>query len=290
MRSILEAKKFVKLLVIMLTAVACSLSELEPCKELINRRELLHDNSFVSNFFQSINIKNENVDDFVDEFNLTVLKLHVRLKSFGIFVPTSPIPLPARPPCDCKEAQFIECDGSSQCDNCGVITRNRVAVAWTDVSRVHVTPTYSYDRKGQFREWLLNYQSNSATKISDISNIVLPNAPLSKTEFLYYLKLSVSDRSTLDKVHGLYYDLMNIKPPNLSQYENLMIIDFDKFSDTYSELAGKKPTIIPNQYLAYQFLNRYGYKVSKDDVLLGNFKPDKYCIKAMILNGWEICD
>jgi hypothetical protein len=178
-------------------------------------------------------------------------------------------------------------DGHTQCNVCGLICRNTIAIAWADVSRVHAAPVYSYNKKLQFKECILQYQGKSSPiDLNLVKKLNAESIEMTKIEFMDLLKTISKNRSNLDQVHSLYYHIYKIQPPDLVSIENNLLKDFDKFNKLYSEIGSAH---IPHQFLLFQFLNRYGYKTSASDVLLvDSMIPSPECLQVFKECNWQV--
>lgn len=281
-----RAQEFLNIVLVTLILVS-SLELAKNCQVLIDKQKSIVKQNFVNIFFNK-EIKTKDHEDFVKEFNEEVLKLHIICKKNDLFVPLSPLGFEKTNKCFCcGESEFIDCDGSLQCKSCAMIIRNKGAIAWSDITRVHTAPVYTYDKKVQFKDFLLQYQG----KCSSVDLRLLDNLSIypkmTRIDFFQTLKSKTKVRATLDQVHLLYYKAFSLKAPDLTLVENLLLEDFDKFV----KVCGNEPLLVSNQFLLYQFLNRYGYKTKKDDVLLVDTLdslPDKACRKVFQKLKWEI--
>ena len=263
--------------------------ELQECQELLENFYNNNTRQFLENFFKPIKIvQNDNIKPLILNFNKNILNIHIKAKNVGTFSPISTLSIPLDDNCQCGSTDFVENEGYNQCENCGIIFRNQLAVAWSDVSRVHASPAYLYDRKVQFKELLLGFQGK-CQHLDDniIANIVFPKN-VSKVEFLNCIKQSNRQKISMDQVHGLYYRYRNIEPPSLTLLENYLLKDFDKFTNIYSSIISHTSPLVSNQFLLFQFLKRYKYPVTKDDVLLPEVRPDKESILIFKMLDWPI--
>lgn len=278
------------LTIIIASTIPQYMDQLKECQKLINDYSIKNNNSFVDNFFRQIKVDKENLVPLILNFNTNILKLHIDAKKHGVFLQTSPLNIPHETKCRCGSIDFVEYEGCNQCDQCGLVTRNQLAVAWSDVSRVHASPTYLYDRRVQFKEWLINFQGKCQNlNFEIIDKILLPKRKFSKIEFLRYIKQSNRYKVLIDQIHGLYYHYMKIPAPDLTLLENNLLNDFDSFTAIYSQLLlTSNATLVSNQLLLYQFLKRYNFPITKDDVLLTDARVDKECEIAFKRLGWAI--
>lgn len=268
--------------------------------QLIDQINQQQTSDFVANFFKPIKIVEKSTDSFVTLFNTQMLNVHVQAKQVGIFTPLSPLSYTKVQTCTCGSVDFVECDGSSQCDRCGALLRNQLAVAWSDVSRVHAAPIYMYDRKLQwqakFKEWILQYQGIGTyswpdTLLKKLAVQCKTHQP-TKPEFANMVRIISQHRINTDHVHALYYQVTGVAPPNLARFENVLLTDFDTFIDMYCKtgLVTHKVKITGpfNQFLLYQFLNRYGVQTSKEDVLLKEWVTDNISCTVFNLLQWTM--
>jgi hypothetical protein len=269
------------------------------CKVVADSYNFAKKNSFVLNFFEPIKPDSKSMQDFVCSFNNTVLDLHIEIKDAGGFVPTSAISIQKDSSCSCcGYLEFIDCDGSVQCDGCGAISRNQTASAWSDISRVHTAPTYCYDRKNQFKECLLQYQGKCDINFKQgkygksgqliAKKISCPK--MSKLDFLQLLKTEYKSKFHNDQFHMIYYNTMGIEPPDLSIIENDVLNDFDLFVKTYSKYK-RSISGVSNCFIMYQLLNRHGHYATKDDVCLSSSidsASERACIMTFRTLKWKM--
>ena len=293
-----KAQEFLNLITLSCLVYPLVVHILDQGQQLINKYKTSQKTSFVASFFKlatatATACARETMECFVYEFNRLVLTIHILMKKLThalVFVPTSPIAFsPTRACLNCTGCGFIESDGSVQCDECGLIIRNQIAVAWSDVSRVHAAPIYSYDKKVQFKECILQYQGRCNAIDYELLNCIAHSPSMTKIDFLHALKAHTKQRSHIEQVHALYYHAVGKTPPNLTCIENNLLQDFDCFIHHYSK--SKSHNYISNQYLLYQFLNRYGFVTSKADVLLVDYVdsiPDKQCQAIFQKLNWKI--
>lgn len=236
-------------------------------QKLIDVHLNLNKYNYALNFFScQKNNQNVSINSFVHEFNDLVIRLHIEAKGENIFLPISPLNFTNETCCvNCNETHMSTVDNSLYCETCGSVRRHHLAIAWSDVSRVHAAPTYMYDRKVQFKEWLLQYQGKCNVDLDLLTRMRYPSTRISKLDFLALLKQVTKQRTSLEQVHALYYHVYKIHPPDLSRIENDLLQDFAKFNKRYEKIG---TTHVSHQFLLYQFLNRYGCATSTDDVLI----------------------
>ena len=266
------------------------------CKNLIDNFKKKRDYFFLENFFDSNEKKIERkvCDQFVNDFNNIILQLHIIAKNnLKIFIPLSPLECEREQSCPyCFEKDFCINEFMSQCNNCGLNIRIPSAFLWGDVSRVHATPVYSYDKTNHFKECILHFQGKNCTN-QIVINIIIDK--MTKIEFLSFLKKNYNIKNVNEQVHSLYYNTFNITPPDLTLIENNLIQDYSQFTKLitkdYEKSKTKNLATINNNFLLYQFLNRYGFKTSKDDVLLNDSNdtiPYRTCKKIFKMLNWQI--
>lgn len=242
------------------------INQYEIALKMFNENTYKELENYYKNFFVSNGYTNINTFEFVKKFNDIILNCHIYAKLNNLFFPVSSLDYPNDSVCiNCKAKKDKFIEGIHICEKCGLLSRIHGAVAWGDVCRIHSGPSYSYDRRLQFKEHLLQYEGKCGENV-DFSILERFNklTPPSKMAFYNILKTINKTKSLkLNHVHALYYKYTGISPPVLTAIEPNLLADFDKFI----KLTGGKITV-SNQFLTYQFLNRYGYETSKDDVLL----------------------
>lgn len=236
---------------------------------------------------------------FVMIFNALILALHVKAKIIdSIFLPISPIPFPIQENCfNCKANEFEDDGDSVMCLNCGLFNRQCYAASWNDITRVYIAPIYKYNRRAQFKEYILQYQGK-CLKIdySILDKLLVPRKKkCSKKDFLDLLRLSIRDKFCVDHIHALYYKFFDIEPPKLAHITYTLITWFDKFFEVYNHILWQKKLTqdryVSNQFLLYQFLNNNGVKTSLDDVLLTDSLPTNnqlLCNEIFNVLNWQM--
>lgn len=222
--------------------------------------------------FFSIDSEYNESFNFVLDFNKQILDLHIISKKNNVFIPVSPLSFSKSIICKCTSDNFIKKDNDYlQCDDCGLIVKIPLSIAWSDLARVHATPVYVYDRKIQFKECLLNFQGKNTTIDQELFNKIKISKDVSKIVFLKYLKTLTKQRNHLEQIHILYYTYTKKTKPDLSHIENSLLNDFDNFNKL---IDFKKGNFLSNNILLYQFLRNYNISVTRDDLLLTEDKKN----------------
>lgn len=229
-------------------------------------------------YFISDNKKDyEDATAVLNKFNKEIKNVHVEAKKINVFIPLSYFNTNIdNNLCKNCKAQVKQEDC---CLICGCDNRFKLSTAWSDVSRVHSSPKYQYDRSFQFRDYILHYQGkinvpcldNFLTLIAEMENLPV----LKKIDFYHYLGQKFKTDPLIGKlssrllnivVHTLYS--IYLKRPNLdlSKIDKLILSDFKTFTAEFTKR--KKRRFVSNQYLLYQLLNRHGIETDYDDVLL----------------------
>jgi hypothetical protein len=242
-------------------------------QDLTSMRVLMDTNNkdccerFVASFYSTIVPITNNT--FVYDFNKLALKIHILAKKNFHFVSVSPCLYQPDNTCRiCKSPDIEHYDERVICNKCGIVFSSRSAISWQDVGRIHTSPYYTYDRKSQFSEYLLNYQA----KCKNVDYSVLQGLPEhipNKSDFWYTLKSVCGHRIPIDHVHALYYKYTNISPPNLSRIENKLLTDFDLICKT-------KTTNFSNQIMTFSLLNKYGITTTYSDVLISQVSQKEF--------------
>lgn len=259
------------------------------CQTLINTHDQKQKAKFFAKFFNKSN--ESSPTNFEREFNDTIIHLHIEASKHNIFVPCSPLSLPYDNSCVNCQYSLEVADDSYYCVNCGCTINIPNAPAYSDVSRVQSTPNYTYDRKVQFKEFLLLYQGKYDKVDAGILKKLVIKPEMTKTEFFYLLKNVTKERIYFDNVHILFYKALGKTPPDLTAVENMLVNDFEQFSNLFSQ--NSLNVTVPNSFLVYQFLNRYGYYTTKDDLLLIDTLDStlkKSCSEIFKELGWRIVE
>jgi len=182
-------------------------------------------------------------------------------------------------------------DGECVCMGCGRSSKDTGSSLWIDVTRVYITPPYSYNRRAHFREFFLGYQGKCArAPYAVLDQLQLARKPaLTKLHFQAVLKMSVRGQLKSEYIHALYYRFFECSPPNLLCWCQRVM---GMCEELFACLAGTRDTsasIVSNQFLLYQILNNLGVNTSWDDVLLteGPYQSSRaVCERSMSSLGW----
>jgi hypothetical protein len=266
------------------------------CTQLLEKISILkfrHDVNYVSNFFNKTNTKEsdiENMNNVVEYFNKKILDLHISVKNSNMFIPVSPLSFSESKECLCgssyNSTKYYETE-QIQCTNCGLILHNPYSIAWSDLSRVHASPVYIYDRKVQFKDCILQFQGKCGPIDVDLLKNISISKNINKIEFTKYLKKVTKNRAQLDQIHSLYYYYTGKIIPDLSSIETILLKDFDKFSELYTS-KNVKGHFVSNNFLLFQFLKRYNFLIKPDDLLLNEIKYDENCQNCFQELNWPI--
>lgn len=273
---LLEAQQFLNNLYTLVGITSIYQIFFDKCQNLIDNYWKNEKVQFLNNFFKSRENIPQNIDHFVSMFNNLIMVLHIKIKKeTGQFIPISKLNFQKKINCiNCNNNNFEYNENMIMCNECGLVNRNLFAPSWNDVARVYIAPIYTYNRKNQFREYILQYQG----KCLNINYSILDNLLIKKTnkitkyEFLNIVRTTLKDKLKIEHVHGLYYKFYNIEIQDLSIVENNLLNNFDQFFNQLHNSMWKNEKIyeifISNQFLLYQFLNLNNVPTTKDDVLL----------------------
>lgn len=270
-----KAQAFIVLVMAILIIHPELSKRIKDIQEIVDVYNFEKQKKFCQNFYSgNKNNFDKDYDSFIEKFNEKMLNIHILAKSDHIFVPLSPLYYEKNVNCEiCFQNNFVEYGGTIHCDSCGLIKRNNMEIAWSDISRLYSSPLYLYDRKLQFKELLLQYQG----KCGNVDYSILDGkkiAKMSKISFLRFIKVFVNKKICNEQIHALYYHYMKIEKPNLTKIENEILEMFDMFVKHYTEMYKTSTIYVSNQFLMYQILNNCNLRVSKDDVLL---VENKFC-------------
>lgn len=278
-----KAHKFVQVLATLII-IPIVLIEFFKFKKFLLAQDFLFKQEYFDSFLEN---KDFDSNKFISRFNLHVLNLHILAKNFDLFLPISNLNFNFEKRCkNCKSIDFEQFEGSIVCNSCGLLIKKSDAIAWTDVSRVHAAPIYSYDRKIQFRELLFHFQGKISIDLELYKKIELYR-PKSKCDFLHFLKSITKNKQHYEQVFALYSKLVGIPCFDLSFIENELLQDFEKF---YTFQKQKIKKTICNQFILYQFLKNKNINISKDDVLLDNNLQIEELRPVFLALGWKYFD
>lgn len=190
--------------------------------------------------------------------------------------------------CQKSEDSFQISENHIVCQECGNVIdmRNDNLISYKDIERVNIGSKYSYDRKTHFRECIKRYQGKQNTNIPDhvFTDIIkqLQNyklIPLSYTpeeevrvfqdirrEHILMILKDLGYSKYYEDITYIYHKTTKKKIPDISEYEALLLQDFDKLLEVYdSSYKDDRKNFINNQYVLYQLLRRHNYSCEKEN-------------------------
>jgi hypothetical protein len=189
--------------------------------------------------------------------------------------------------CGKTEESFNICENHIVCE-CGNVIEmtNDNLISYKDIERVNIGSKYSYDRKTHFRECIKRYQGKQNTTIpSTVFEEIITQL---KNYKIISLESDIHDSNTFKDVERehiltilkdlsyskfyedityIYHKITNKTIPDISEYENLLLADFDKLLEAYDSSYKKddRKNFINSQYVLYQLLQRHGYSCEKEN-------------------------
>jgi hypothetical protein len=206
--------------------------------------------------------------------------------------------------CKNKTKFDIKDDNLYICQECG--TEKEVllhAMSYKDIYRVNMSTKYSYDRIIHFRDCINQYQGKQNSTIDQtvynnleeefrrhhllLGNIKSPKeirfSNIEKIHIFMFLK-ELSLTKHYENINLIHYNFTGIKPDNISYLEDILLNDFDVFTDVYDKLFKNKKqnqkndsneyfpfertNFINTQYVLFQLLQRHKHKCKKEDFVM----------------------
>lgn len=191
----------------------------------------------------------------------------------------------------CQEPQenFVISDNNIICGCCGNVhdITNDNLISYKDIERVNIGSKYSYDRKVHFRECMKRYQGKQncsipQTLFDDITNQLkkyqlIPEEyetgrekeifqDIHRQHILMILK-DLGYSKYYEDITYIYHKITKKKIPDIGEYENILLNDFDKLLEIYDSQYKDidRKNFINNQYVLYQLLRRHNYPVEKQN-------------------------
>lgn len=188
--------------------------------------------------------------------------------------------------CHRGEEDFTIADNHIVC-LCGNVIdlTNDNLISYKDIERVNIGSKYSYDRKTHFRECIKRYQGKQNCTIpkevfSDIirqlkNYKLIPEKYEKKDEkdifsnihrehILMILK-DLGYSKYYEDITYIYHKTTNKPIPDITEYENILLMDFDKLLEVYdTSYKDDRKNFINNQYVLYQLLRRHNYPCDKE--------------------------
>ena len=173
------------------------------------------------------------------------------------------------------------------CQDCSSEQGNNTLLSsFSDSSRIHVSSKYSYGRKTHFIECINQYQGKQNVIIPSelydkleekigfhdilIGDINTPTkerySKVTKKSILSFLK-ELGYPKQYENINLIHSRITNTPLDDIDHIRELILIDFDKISDTYDKLYANisRKNFINTQYVLYQLLCRHGHPCDKND-------------------------
>ena len=160
-------------------------------------------------------------------------------------------------------------------------------ISYKDIERINIGSKYSYDRKVHFKECMKRFQGKQNCNIpQDVFNSIIhelkkyklipENYQLDenkeevlnniKREHILMILKDLSYSKYYEDITYIYNKITRKKIPDISEYENLLLSDFDRLLEVYdtSYKDDSRKNFINNQYVLYQLLRRHNYNCNKE--------------------------
>lgn len=191
------------------------------------------------------------------------------------------------PHCNNSEDFIIDANVYICCRCCRTVSEVSGDSTFGDIERVHLTSRYKYDRVDHFRDELLRHQGKQnsrvpqhiiqrITEIATNMNIIRQNATTDTDKFKDFTKFTMYQIMQVYRmskyyhdINKIHYEITNIPPPDIHQYEAKLIDMVIKVLEIYDRIKPPQwKNFIQGQYIICQLMIISGISVKADDILL----------------------
>ncbi len=174
--------------------------------------------------------------------------------------------------------------------------------SFKDTDRVNLATKYTYTKKGHFIDAMKRFQGKQNADPKKIDTVVkilleemsrhnLTNENVTK-DHLYMFLAEKSDGRDLSKHYddiNLLFHIITSEPcPDISQYEDDLLDDFDIQEATYEEIIEEdRQNSLNVNYKLYKLLQRRGYPCKKDDFYFLKTKTKEGEHDEILKRVWE---
>lgn len=192
---------------------------------------------------------------------------------------------PNRSDFEIVDTHFYIC---TQCYSQQTVLRH--VTSYSDVDRVNISNTYTYERKVHFAECINQYQGKQNSTIPQCVYDDLEDqfdrhhmlygdkdtpmhvrfADVTKTHILMFLK-DLKYPNHYENVNLIHYVLTGKKPDDISHLEDQLLDDFDTLNTLYNKRYHnriKRKNFINTQYVLYQLLRNHKHPCDKDEFIV----------------------
>ena len=193
--------------------------------------------------------------------------------------------------CDEKENSFLIADNSIICESCGNVhdMTNDNLISYKDIERINIGSRYSYDRKTHFKECIKKYQGKQNCTIPKevFENIIIQlkkynlipdNYDVDDNQKVYHkinrehILMILKDQGYskfYEDITYIYHKITKKPIPDVTEYESILLQDFDKllevYDNNYKDKNDPRKNFINNNYVLYQLLRRHNYPCEKEN-------------------------
>lgn len=171
-------------------------------------------------------------------------------------------------------------------------------------------PKYKYDRVSHFKKCIQKYQGKQYTFInpaiySDLERLLIFHgiikderesrskkfANVKKSHIIHFLK-ELGYTKHYDDYVLIHANLTGQKLNDISHLENILVKDFEKFSEKYSSIFTERKNFINTKFILYRLLLRHNHKLDEGDFLTVKSldrknETDRICKAIFDSLGWE---
>lgn len=238
--------------------------------------------------------KNEDIND-KEKKDLIIQFLNIAQKYIPIIIP---IDENNQDKCNCNNSEFeIVNDCTKICKNCGIMTSIISSqTQFKDSERINMNQKYKYGMKVHFKDTLNQFQGKQNKYIDKkvhehleqafknhglVNEIKEPiDDPVKLRHLKYskitkeYLQLFLSEigyNKNYEDINLLHYYYTGIPCHDLSEYEELLLKDFELIESVFKTLSSEyydRLNGLNTQYILLQLLKRHKYKCSENDFKL----------------------
>lgn len=177
--------------------------------------------------------------------------------------------------CDCVEFEQID-NNLYRCEECSTCKRVlEDSQSFKDADRLNMSTRYTYSKRAHFIEAIQKYQCIRTTKINNAVYVMIQKEmvknKISKERLTKeHIRMFLSDSKLskhYDDMSLIYHTITEKTPPNITQYENELMVMFDlqeKIFDDIKHQLGRRSSLNVN-YKLMKMLQLLGHVCSPDD-------------------------
>lgn len=253
--------------------------------------------SFMKKTVDDSKEKNEIIEGYrkmIEKLFISSNDIWDKISEMMIIIPKEEIQTSICEICGCNDYDIFE-GNNSVCTGCG----NQKEInflhtsSYKDVDRISITKKYKYDRRQHFRDRISQLQGKQNSTISNkvyedlyeqfkLNGLVdgkegdpkdIRYSRITKEHIYLFLKETGHVKHYEDDVL-IYHNITGKKPMDLSNYEDLLIADYNLLVDLYDRRYKnkansvnfiQKKNFLNSDYVIYQLLKRHGYPCKREN-------------------------